>query len=187
MLPLQWSAQEWLRELLLPEYSVSLLHPYFLSGFPAYTACLANQRFIKIWLTEYRQFSRTNQQQSLILKGSMVSMWFRHKSTSWPFMPSPHVEILFGQNYLHLLTCSNVFNLGWSVLGNFSWSFVLPTPYCPQPSFNWEWIPWLASLGILSLELSPLFFLHHGFNAVFYLRLLKWFDLAWVSSLAWLY
>ena len=27
---------------------VSLLHPYFLSGFPAYTACLANQRFIKI-------------------------------------------------------------------------------------------------------------------------------------------
>ena len=26
----------------------SLLYPYFLSGFPAYTACLANQRFIKI-------------------------------------------------------------------------------------------------------------------------------------------
>ena len=38
---------------------VSLLYPYFLFGFPAYTACLANQHFIKILLTEYRQFSHT--------------------------------------------------------------------------------------------------------------------------------
>ena len=37
----------------------SLHHLYFLSGFPAYSVCLANQRFIKIWLTEYRQFSHT--------------------------------------------------------------------------------------------------------------------------------
>ena len=42
------------------------------------------------------------------------------------------------------------------VLDNFFWSFVLPVPYCPQPSFNWEWSPWLTFLGILSLELSPL-------------------------------
>ena len=36
-------------EPLLPRILLfSLHHLYFLSGFPAYTACLANQRFIKI-------------------------------------------------------------------------------------------------------------------------------------------
>ena len=37
----------------------SLHHFYFLSGFPAYTSWLANQRLFKTWLTEYRQFSST--------------------------------------------------------------------------------------------------------------------------------
>ena len=38
---------------------LSLHHFHFLSGFPTYTSCLANQRLFKTWLTEYRQFSRT--------------------------------------------------------------------------------------------------------------------------------
>ena len=64
MLPLQWPGQEWRGSFLLPRIlPVYLLHPYFLSGFPAYTACLTNQRFIKIWLTEYRPFSHTTVQQ----------------------------------------------------------------------------------------------------------------------------
>ena len=39
----------------------SLHHLYFLSGFPTYTSCLANQHLFKIWLTDYRQFSHTKQ------------------------------------------------------------------------------------------------------------------------------
>ena len=67
MLPLRWSAQESRNGFLLSRILLfSLLHPYFLSGFPAYTACLANQHFIKIWLTEYRQFSRTREANNLI-------------------------------------------------------------------------------------------------------------------------
>ena len=38
---------------------LSLHHFHFLSGFPTYTSCLANQRLFKTWLTEYRQFSHT--------------------------------------------------------------------------------------------------------------------------------
>ena len=53
--PFWWSGQNCGGSFLLARIlPVSLLHLYFLSGFPAYTACLANQRFIKIWLTEYR-------------------------------------------------------------------------------------------------------------------------------------
>ena len=49
MLLLRWSGQEWRRDFLLPGillFSSPCL--YFLSGWPAYTSCLANQRFIKI-------------------------------------------------------------------------------------------------------------------------------------------
>ena len=49
MLPLRWSAQEWQRNLPTSQNSpVLLAPPLFLSGFPAYTACLTNQCFIKI-------------------------------------------------------------------------------------------------------------------------------------------
>ena len=40
----------------------SLHHLYFLSGFPTYTSCLANQRLFKTWLKDCRQFSRTRKQ-----------------------------------------------------------------------------------------------------------------------------
>ena len=47
--PLWWSGQNCRGSSLLPRIlPFSLLYLYFLSGFPAYTSCLANQRFIKI-------------------------------------------------------------------------------------------------------------------------------------------
>ena len=49
----------------------SLHHFYFLSGFPTYTSCLANQHLFKTWLTDYRQFSRTTVQSRAQIQGTV--------------------------------------------------------------------------------------------------------------------
>ena len=87
MLPLRWSAQECWGSSASRILPVSLLHSYFLSGFPAYTACLANQRFIKIWLTEYRQFSRiTPDLTASIFQRCVPNTWFCMCQESKGFM-----------------------------------------------------------------------------------------------------
>ena len=53
---------------------LSLHHFHFLSGFPTYTSCLANQRLFKTWLTEYRQFSRT-MGPIFFLEISKITVW----------------------------------------------------------------------------------------------------------------
>ena len=78
ILLLWWSGQE-CEESTSSSPEFSLHHFHFLSGFPAYTSCLVNQRLFKTWLTDYRQFSHTRQ-------------WIRCPAASSP--PSDAVGVL---------------------------------------------------------------------------------------------